>query len=232
MALVLNSLCNTNCMKNMFPITALLCALSLYACNNNPEPKQAPIPVVIRDTVYIEKPAENTSIANVLDTPEVVKPATEVVVMQEEKKTPAKPQVQKPVAAANDTTYYYYVNKKVSVKITPWVNGERKVLLYDLYGNNTYEIEEVRHSYSVRAELKFHDNGAVKTASIHTNPGASMYMYLTTITFNTINEPEQKHDETSPVRSLEETMKPWEYWDKKTRTWKKQEVMEGAPVVK
>lgn len=211
----------------------VLIILVFTACNNAPEAATAP--VVIRDTVYIEKPAEAVVVEQKVDTPKPVAPVQQVEVKQPPKQQeplPTKLQTYKPDKAASDTTYYYYVNKRVSVKITPWVNEKRMLLLYDLYGNNTYEIEEVRQSYTVRAELKFHDNGAVKTASIHTNPGASMYMYLTTITFNTVNEPEQKHDETIPARGLEETMKPWQYWDKKTRQWKKQEVMEGAPVVK
>lgn len=144
-----------------------------------------------------------------------------------------KPAETKPTVTPNvpkestDTIYHKYVNGKVSVKITPWVDGKRQVLFYDLYGNQTFDLEEVRHSYTVRAELKFAPNGSVHTAVVHTNPGASMYWYESEITFSTINEPISKIDHRYPQNSLDDLMnEKWIYWDKRTKTWKQQEVME------
>jgi hypothetical protein len=119
------------------------------------------------------------------------------------------------------TTYHNYANGSVSVKITPWVNSERKVLFYDMLGNETFSLEEVRHSYSVSVDLKFAPNGSVHTAEVHTNPGASMYWHETTIKLDTLNEPISKIDQRFPQHSLEHIMKEkWVYWDKDTKTWR------------
>jgi len=47
----------------------------------------------------------------------------------------------------SDTTHHFYVNNKLSVKITPWNEGKRQIILYDLYGNIIYTHEEVKLSY-------------------------------------------------------------------------------------
>ncbi len=141
---------------------------------------------------------------------------------------PSKPATPKPVVNKEDrdTTYHKYVNGRVSVKITPWVNSERKVLFYDLLGNETYSIDEVRHSYSIRVELKFAPNGSVGLAVVHINPGASMYWYETEIKFDTDNTPISKIDHKFP-QGLDDIMgEKWVYWDKKSKMWKEQEVMD------
>lgn len=144
------------------------------------------------------------------------------------KTEPTKP-ITKPTVhpSGKDTIYHKYTNGKVSVKITPWVNQERKVLFFDLYGNQTFSLEEVRHSYSIGVDLKFAPNGSVSTALVHTNPGASMYWHETTITLDTTNEPINKIDRRYPQNSLDDIMnEKWMYWDKKSKSWKQQEVME------
>ena len=135
------------------------------------------------------------------------------------------------VAQQPDTVFHYYknMNKKVSVKITPWNNGRQMTILYDPFGNETYRMESMRMSFTISVELKFHDNGAVSEAIIHNNPDASMYWYKTYITFSINNQPEWRRSEQFPQQSLSD-IKPPEYWDKKTQQWKKQEVMEGLPV--
>lgn len=125
-----------------------------------------------------------------------------------------------------DTIYHYYINKSVSVKITPWISGERWVLLYNLQHEETYRQQEIRKSFFETAQLKFHPNGAVSKMEIHFNPGASMYWYETTITFSTTNNPLQKTSEQKPFEEEPLKQKPWEYWDNKTKQWKKQEVQE------
>lgn len=138
-------------------------------------------------------------------------------------KPPSPPQTPTapPVNKGNiDTTYHKYTNGKVSVKITPWVNSERKVLFYDMLGNETFSLEEIRHSYSVSVDLKFAPNGSVHTAKVHTNPGASMYWYETTIKLDTLNEPLSKIDQRFPQQSLEHIMtEKWVYWDRDAKTW-------------
>lgn len=171
------------------------------------------IVVVQRDTIVViqQTPAQK-------DTSPII-----VSKKVKEEKAPSLPVAEK---KSSDTTFYYYVNKKVSAKVTPWAEGERWVLLYDLYGKETYRHQDVRKSYTVFANLHFHTNGAVSKMVITNNPGASMYWSETTITFSTINEPEQKTKERKPYPESPTIEQPWEYWDKKTGQWRKQEVQE------
>jgi hypothetical protein len=131
---------------------------------------------------------------------------------------PKQPQVE-------DTIRHLYSNGSLSVKISPWSEGRQSIWLYDLYGRNTFETENIRHSYSVSNDLKFHPNGAVSTIIEHMNPGASLYMYKSTMTFSTTNEPLVRKDEKWPS-SLDEIMKerPW-FWNKQTRQWIQQEIV-------
>jgi hypothetical protein len=85
-------------------------------------------------------------------------------------------------------------------------------------------MEAVRSSYQVSVELRFQPNGAVQNAHIHINPGASLYWYDTDITFSLNNEPEWKISQQHPMNQL--ALPQPEYWDKKLKTWKKQETME------
>jgi hypothetical protein len=78
-------------------------------------------------------------------------------------------------------------------------------------------------SFQVISEVKSrHPNGAIASIEISENPGASMYFYTTTITFNTTNVPEWKTTETYPP-TLENSMNNSWYWMAKDHQWKKQE---------
>lgn len=143
--------------------------------------------------------------------------------------------VHKPVVIEEEKERIFYYKpetgvKKVSVKISPWKEGRRKMILYDPAGNVTFEREDVRMSYSDTATIeRFHDNGAVAVLNIHLNPGASMYWYDTSITFSAANEPEWKTATKHPS-TLEELMDNKYYWDKKEKVWKKQEIIKEQPV--
>jgi hypothetical protein len=126
---------------------------------------------------------------------------------------------------ANDTIKHFYVNKKISVLITPWKDGKRQYFLYDLYGNVTYEMEEIRLSYQQSISLKFHENGAVSAAKINLNPGASRYWYETEITFDSVNEPIHKKSVQLPVESVVQYMEKPEMWDRMNKRWIKQEII-------
>jgi hypothetical protein len=152
----------------------------------------------------------------------------EVTPPAKEKPKPTTKPTPKPVAptAINEAIFHKYVNGAISVEITPWVDGKRNVILFDLYGQETIRMEEVRHSYTISIDLKFAQNGSVSKAIVHTNPGASMYWYESEITFDTTNGPTGKIDHKYP-QSLDDIMgEKWQYWDKKTKTWKVQETME------
>ena len=134
------------------------------------------------------------------------------------------------VQAQDTSTFKYYVNGSISLRITPWENGRRTWHLYDLKGSETISLEEVRLSYSVRYDADFYENGAVRTIKIYENPGASMYWYEGLIRFSSNNEPLDKEVKQMPERHLRFDPKPWMYWDKNTRSWKTQQVMECNPV--
>lgn len=127
-----------------------------------------------------------------------------------------------PFKPDTSTIIHYYKNsKKPSVKITPWIDGRRFVLLFDITGNETYRFDDVRMSYSSTSTIKsFHENGAVKHIQNHMNPGASMYWYESDIYFDTNNEPTERNDIRQPAR-LEDYMYGKSVWDKETRSWKK-----------
>ncbi|MEP7171708.1 MAG: hypothetical protein ABI855_20210, partial [Bacteroidota bacterium] len=150
---------------------------------------------------------------------------------------PATVQKQKINSADNKnesaSVFYYYKDspKRISVEITPWINGRRKVIFYDPFGKETYRCENVRMSYTITTALKkFHDNGAVAQIEIHNNPGASMYWYETEITFDINNEPQWKTEIQKPEMNLEQSMNNKSYWNANTKQWVKQEIIHEQPV--
>lgn len=127
----------------------------------------------------------------------------------------------------NEEEQKYYSNGKVSVLISPWQEGRRTWKLYDLYGNETIELEEVRLSYSVSYDAQFHPNGAVQVIHFSENPGAASFWYEGEMEFSTTNEPITRRVRKMPVENLEEMMnRKWVYWDKRTKSWKEQETSE------
>lgn len=137
--------------------------------------------------------------------------------------------VKKSAAAAKDgATYQYYTNKKVSVKTGPWANSEQQIWLYDLKGNVTYTFTNSRLHGVTRTEFTFHPNGAVSNAITTTHPDGGIKGYRTTTTFSEENEPQWRQSEESPMTKLE--MPDKYYWDKTTKQWKKQEIVEESPV--
>lgn len=133
-----------------------------------------------------------------------------------------------------DSIFYYYKNsKKVSLIITPWENHRRKLLFLDPFGQLTYKQEDVKLSYSKSTSIKaFHPNGAVSKITVFMNPGASLYMYNTTITFDINNNPSWKYIKTTPPKQTHLLSNDSYYWDKKTKSWKKQHVVYEQPVPK
>jgi hypothetical protein len=120
-----------------------------------------------------------------------------------------------------EKTYFYNKSKLVSLHISAWKDDRQEFKLYDLKGDLTYEFESIFKSYSISVEIKsFHPNGAVHQVSVHTNPGASMYMYRTEYTFSDKNEPLSKEDFTTPAR-LEDFMDNVSTWNKEKKQWEK-----------
>lgn len=205
------------------PLLFILAVLFCTGCNTNntahvPENKTDTVVIVHRDTVVVIQQPASASDSRAKDTIRSI-PVKKTVIKKPQ------PSTVTPKALPEDTVYHYYVNKKVSVKVTPWANDERWILLYDLYGQETYRQKDVRKSYTEFSQLTFQANGAVAQMITTQNPGASQYWYETTITFNTINEPEQRVSKREPYEDLR-VNKPWEYWDKKTHQWRRREVQE------
>ncbi|MBX2903781.1 MAG: hypothetical protein KF872_09515 [Chitinophagales bacterium] len=179
--------------------------------------------IVIKDTVVVivkEKAVEKHEPDTPKKTPT---PLPSTPLKTQKKTTPALTPQQ--YTEPKDTQYFYYKNSKtISVKITPWENSRRFTILYDPFGKETYKMEAVNSSYQISVYLKFQDNGAVANANIHTNPGASMYWYEDDISFDLNNEPLWKTSKQLPETQLKINVP--EYWDKKLKTWRKQESME------
>lgn len=157
--------------------------------------------------------------------------STEVVQPEEVENKPVakqKPEqvapVKKSSQPANDTTFHYYTNKKLSVKVTPWVEGRRNIFFYDLNGEQTFSLEDVRMSYTIFTDLKFHSNGAASQAEITNNPGASRYWYETVITFDTDNTPLVKTEQQMPIERIDLENLP-SFWNKEKKQWVKQEIV-------
>jgi hypothetical protein len=147
-------------------------------------------------------------------------------------KTPAKKKatVKKPAVAKakNDTVYSYYSNKKVSVKTAPWNNGNQQIWLYNIKGNVMYTFTNSRLHGSTHTDFKFRQDGSVSEAVTSMQPDGGIQHYTTYITFSNSNEPEWKHSEKYPASV---TAFPDDYyWDKNTKSWKKQETIEEQPV--
>lgn len=153
------------------------------------------------------------------------KDSAQVISVQQESRPNAKPSFQekkevkvvKTTVIPNDTTYYYYLNGKVSVKIHPWISDRRKIELFDLYGNRTYETEDIKLSYTQFNSFKFHKNGGVMEMTVSMNPGASLYHFTDRITFSSTNSPIVMYKSKLP-QTLEDAVEsqiPW-FWNKRT----------------
>ena len=141
---------------------------------------------------------------------------------QKEKEEVKKIEIQEFIDERKKEKKFYFKNsKKISLYISGLKDDKREYKLYDLNGNLTYEFESIFKSYSVSVDIKsFHPNGAVRNVSVHTNPGASMYMYQTEYTFSENNEPLTKEDFTTPAR-LEDFMDNLSVWNKERKQWEK-----------
>jgi len=128
---------------------------------------------------------------------------------------------------SNDTIYHRYVNGSLSVKITPWENDRRDIHLYNLQGEQTYQLEEVRMSFSVSHNITFAPNGGVVKIVSHINPGASRHWYQTTTTFDGTNQPIWQVDETFPMESVAPPVK--KYWHHIDKRWVRQEIVMCQP---
>ena len=127
--------------------------------------------------------------------------------------------------------YYKGLPQRISVEISAWDSGRRTIRFYNPFGEITYKIEDVKMSYSSITELKrMHDNGACALIETGMNPGASMYWYETKITFDENNNPLWKEEIEKPEMSIEQNLNNKSWWNTKTKSWIKQEIIQEQPV--
>jgi hypothetical protein len=125
-----------------------------------------------------------------------------------------------------DTTYYYFQDGTLSMVESPWTGGYKTYQIFGKANKPVYEIVDARHSFSTSTTFTFYENGAVKSAQIHTNPGASLYFYETEIRFDRTNVPMSKKTRRSPAQSIEDSMGETFLWKADPGIWIKQEIME------
>jgi len=162
--------------------------------------------------------------------------STSTVVVQDVKsKKPADPLKKTDEKKGNpqtitDTIYYRYSDGRVSVKVCPFLAGERDILIFSPGAKLVHTLTDVRKSYSVGHDLKFRSNGSLELVKQRTNPGASRYWYECTITFGEQNNPLWKHCIQQPAESVLEALGKKYYWDKVGQEWKAQEIVYEQPV--
>lgn len=191
--------------------------------NQPKEPDATQTAISRQSDSIVENPAQVDTIQRLTPEPIVKSPHSHFRVQEETPPAQLRP-------LPNEEEKKYYSNGKLSVRISPWKEGRRYWKLYDLYGNETIELEEVRLSYTVSYDARFHENGAVSVIHFSENPGAANFWYEGEMEFSTTNEPITRRVRKMPYESLEEmSRRAWQYWDKRSGTWKEQEVMEGVP---
>jgi hypothetical protein len=129
----------------------------------------------------------------------------------------------------NDTMYHYFSNGNLSVKIEP-MSDRQLIRIYNLKGEEVYQLENVRMSYSVSNKITFRANGSVEKVNTHTNPGASMYFYESEILFDTDNTPTFMRSFRKPTMSINDAMGDKYLWDINKGGWVKQEIVACQPV--
>ncbi len=136
-----------------------------------------------------------------------------------EAKAPAPvPTEKKAAPAAEKDEIHRFTNGKVSVRITPWVEENRTITLYDPTGAVTYTFEDTRRVFSSVTHLSFREDGSVSQAKTHLNPGASRYMHYSNVTFSNQNEPLERRAWKEPAESLRDDDNV-SHWDKATQKW-------------
>ncbi len=126
---------------------------------------------------------------------------------------------------SNDTTYYYFQDGSISMVESPWAGGYKTYQIFGSTNKPIYEIVDARHSFTTSTTFAFYENGAVKSAQIHNNPGASLYFYETEIRFDRTNVPMSKKTRRTPAQSIEDSMGETFLWKADPGVWIKQEVM-------
>lgn len=143
---------------------------------------------------------------------------------------PAKP-APKPAPARADTAWaarhYFKGTKRLAARESEWKDGRRVVQVFDRQGHLVQQFEDVNMSYSVVTSLAFYEDGGVKTATVGTNPGASMHWYTSTYTFDELTRLVLEEHVTMPHMTDRRTV-TWLYKPDGTRV--KQEVQACQPV--
>ena len=195
------------------------------SCNNN---KKAPSPyqvIIEKDTVYIvSKDTIYTSSNNIKK--EIQPNTTKKSIAYKHDTITSKKEIlnSKPTTKSNttittDIIVYYKGTKIISTLTTPWKNEKRIIQFFDKLGNKTYEIEDIKHSYTSITTLRYHEDSSVIDALTHLNPGASMYWYETTTRFEKNNEPTFQETTEYPEKLSALNNDKLKTWDKVNKKW-------------
>lgn len=206
-------------------LSILSLVITLLSCNNNVKNTTSNQVIIQKDTVYIvSKDTIFTSInttsnktASLISKTVPINKKDSIITKKEI--TPTKPTIITNTAETTDFIIYYKGTRTISTLTTPWKNEKRKILFYDKQGNKTYEIEDVRHSYSSITTLRYHDDGSVIDALTHLNPGASMYWYETITRFDKENEPLNQETTEYPEKLSVTDNNKLKTWDKINKKW-------------
>lgn len=119
-----------------------------------------------------------------------------------------------------------YINGAISVVFHPWKNGGRAIHLYDLYGQETYVIHEVKDSLEVIGEPVYHPNGALAETSLAHDGGMQTHL----LRFGTTNDPALRIKQSqADVAGATAAREVW-FWVGAEKKWVKQEVIRCQPV--
>lgn len=140
--------------------------------------------------------------------------------------TEIKPPINKTLKPTTDTVFYRFSDGHISVKVCPFKQNERNILIFNPFGEIVYTLTDTRKSYSVTHELKYRANGSIYEVRQRTNPDAGRFWSECTITFSEENNPQRKYCTQMPAETLLDAMGKDYYWDKAKQSWIAQKSLE------
>ncbi|MGY6561678.1 MAG: hypothetical protein ACXITV_06195 [Luteibaculaceae bacterium] len=119
----------------------------------------------------------------------------------------------------SDTLFYYYHSGQVSVKVLPFAEGSRAVILYDLNGEETIRFEDVRLNASVLHYLRFGAKGNVVGVNVLEIPELVNFWFECNVSFTHPNQPSWMVCEKKPQPFNFANERRKYFWNKKEKTW-------------
>lgn len=176
----------------------------------------------VRKEIDSIKSLQPTAVSPLVDTiqtaPRESKENTKQIIAKKQE-TEIKPSINKNLKPNTDTVFYRFTDGRVSVKVCPFIQNERTILIFNPFGEIVYTLTDTRKSYSVTNQLKFRANGSIQEVRQRTNPDAGRFWSECMITFSEENNPQRKHCNQMPAETLLDAMGKVYYWDKAKKSW-------------